>query len=91
MLNEHSQLLFSTHEALLMDIKHLLRKDQIYLTDYDEVNKSSNIISFAKEFTSKDDVSIRGNEDISNYYLNGKFGCIPCVDLYGCLKKAIED
>ena len=91
MLNEHSQLLFSTHDALLMDIKHLLRKDQIYLTDYDEANKSSNIISFAKEFTSKDDVSIRGNEDISTYYMNGKFGCIPSADLFESLEKAIDD
>ncbi len=90
MVNEKAQLIFSTHDALTMDLRRLFRKDQIYLTDIDE-NGDNRLIQLSKEFTARDENGIRGNEDIVNYYLKGRFGGIPTPDLFDSVVEAVLD
>lgn len=89
-LNNKAQLIFSTHDALTMDLKRLFRKDQIYLTDID---KSGNnvLIHLSKEFTSRSENGLRGNEDIVDYYLKGRFGGIPTPDLFDTMYEVYEN
>ena len=89
-LNNKAQLIFSTHDALTMDLKRLFRKDQIYLTDID---KSGNnvLIHLSKEFTSRSENGFRGNEDIVDYYLKGRFGGIPTPDLFDTMYEVYEN
>ena len=66
--NKESQLIFSTHDTNLMDLK-LMRKDEIWFVEKDK-NMNTNIYSLA-EFKIRDDlVPSRG-------YLQGRFGTIP--------------
>ncbi len=83
--NTKAQLIFTTHDLMLLNIKTLLRKEQIILTDIDKETKFSTITQFSK-FTA-DEYGIRGNEDITDYYLKGRFGAIPNPDLFECLRK----
>ena len=90
MLNNKSQLLFTTHDVLLLDMKALLRKDQIWLVDV--VNQgSSTAYRMSDKFTSRDENGIRGDEDITDYYLKGQFGSIPTPDLFSSLEEATSD
>ncbi len=86
-LNELSQLVFTTHDVLLLDLKHLMRKDQIYLTDIDD-NKNASIVIRLSDISSKEENGIRGDEDIVDYYLKGRFGAIPSPDLFDALVEA---
>jgi uncharacterized protein len=67
--NSRSQLLFTTHDVLLMDQK-LLRRDEMWVTERD-VNGLSNIFSFSEY---KD---VRYDKDIRKSYLQGRMGGIP--------------
>ena len=89
LLNDKSQLLFSTHDILLLDTRSLLRKDQIYLVDV--VDAASSGLTRLSFFTSRSDKGIRGDEDIKEYYLKGHFGHIPSPDLFSSLEEAIGD
>lgn len=89
-LNSKSQLLFSTHDVLLMDTKRLLRKDQIWLLDILN-NYSSKIIRLSDEFTARSENGIRGSEDITHHYLSGRFGSVPSPDLFGALANAVGE
>ena len=82
-LNNKAQLIFATHDALLMDVRRLFRKEQIWLTDIDESGKTK-LIQLS-EFTSRDENGIRGDEEIIDYYLKGRFGGIPTPDLFDTL------
>ena len=88
-LNKKAQLVFATHDILLLDLKELFRKDQIYIVDVDE--NSSSKISRLSEFTSRSEKGIRGDEHITSYYLKGQFGSIPKPDLFSSLEEAIND
>ena len=88
-LNSKSQLLFTTHDVLLLDLKELFRKDQIWLVDI--LNESSSKITRLSEFTSRSENGIRGDEDITDYYLKGQFGSIPTPDLFASLEEAVSD
>jgi len=66
-----SQLLFTTHDLLLMDQK-LLRRDEIWITDRKN-NGSSSLIPLS------DYENIRYDKDIQKSYLQGRFGGIPRV------------
>lgn len=89
-LNKKAQLLFTTHDALTMDLRSLFRKDQIYLTDIDS-NGDNKLIHLSKEFTSRDENGIRGNENIVDYYLKGRFGGIPTPDLFDSISEVLSD
>lgn len=66
-----SQLLFTTHDLLLMDQK-LLRRDEMWVTERDNSGNSS-LIGFAEY----DD--IRYDKDIRKSYLQGRMGGIPKI------------
>lgn len=83
-LNTKAQLVFSTQDALLMDLRRLFRKDQIWLTDITD-NNGPILIHLSEKFTSRDSNGIRGDEDITDFYLKGRFGGIPTPDLFDTL------
>ena len=89
MLNTKAQLVFTTHDALLLDLKEMFRKDQIWLVDI--LDSSSSKITRLSEFTSRSENGIRGDEDITNYYLKGQFGSIPTPDLFSSLEEAVSN
>jgi len=64
-----SQLLFTTHDAMLMD-QSLLRRDEIWTLER-ENDGSSNLISFSEY---KD---VRNDKDLRKSYLQGRLGGIP--------------
>ena len=67
--NRYRQLIFTTHDVMLMD-QDILRRDEIWITDRSR-DGSSELISFA-EF--KD---VRRDKDIRRSYLAGRMGGIP--------------
>ncbi len=77
-----SQILFTTHDVLLMD-QNLLRRDEMYVTERDQ-NGSSSLFSFSEY---KD---IRKDKDIRKSYLQGRLGGIPRILLSGPLDKCDE-
>ncbi len=70
-----SQLIFTTHDVLLMD-QHLLRRDEIWVTEKDEQGCST-LFSFG------DYKDIRYDKDIRKSYLQGRLGGIPKILLWG--------
>ena len=87
-LNRKAQLIFTTHDLLLMDLQHMFRKDQLYLTD---IKDDESILISLNEFSSHDENGIRGSEDIINHYIQGKFGGVPTTHLFDSLEEAVED
>lgn len=68
--NPHgAQLIFSSHNASLMDME-ILRRDQIWFTEKDAETGATEIFSLI-------DFSVRSNAKIEKGYLQGKFGAIP--------------
>ena len=90
MLNVKAQLLFTTHDVLLLDLKELLRKDQVYLVDVED-RGSSTVYRMSDRFTARSENGIRGSEEITEYYLKGQFGAIPTPDLFSSLEDALSD
>ena len=88
-LNKKAQLLFTTHDVLLLDLKNMFRKDQIWLVDV--LDESSSKITRLSEFTSRSENGIRGDEDITDYYLKGQFGSIPTPNLFASLEEVVSD
>lgn len=89
-LNNKAQLVFTTHDVLLLDLKHLMRKDQIYLTDIDGATNESYIFHLSDK-SSKEEDGLRGDEDIVEHYLKGRFGAIPSPDLFNALLEATNN
>lgn len=87
-LNKKAQLVFTTHDLLLMDLQYLFRKDQLYLTD---IRDDESVLIPLTSFSSHDENGIRGNEDIIQHYIQGKFGGIPTTNLFDSLEEAIDD
>ena len=87
-LNKNSQLIFSTHDLLLMDLKHIFRKDQIFLTDI--IDEESVVVPLTA-FPSNTENGIRDNEDIIDHYTKGRFGSIPTADLIESLLGVYEN
>ena len=88
-LNNKAQLIFTTHDVLLLDLKNMFRKDQIWLVDV--LDESSSKITRLSEFTSRSEKGIRGDEDITDYYLKGQFGSIPTPNLFASLEEVVSD
>lgn len=83
-----SQLLFTTHDVLLMD-QQLFRRDEMWVTERDESGVSS-LTSFSEY---KD---VRNDKDIRKSYLQGRLGGIPYFladDQYskGCISHEKRD
>ena len=81
---------FSLLILAILDLKNLMRKDQVYLTDIDKDTGESKIIHLS-DITSKEENGIRGDEDIIDYYLKGRFGAIPTPDLFDALVEATSN
>ncbi|NEX12763.1 MAG: abortive phage resistance protein [Prosthecochloris sp.] len=64
-----SQLLFTTHDVLLMD-QHLLRRDEMWIAEREQ-NGASTLRSFS------DYKDVRFDKDIRKSYLQGRMGGIP--------------
>ena len=67
----HAQLIFTTHDTGLLDLK-LLRRDQIWFAEKDEKNMQTDIFALT-EF------SPRKEENIARGYLQGRYGAIPFI------------
>jgi hypothetical protein len=66
-----TQLLFTTHDVLLMD-QQLLRRDEMWVTERDN-SGNSNLLSFSEY---KD---VRYDKDIRKSYLQGRLGGVPRI------------
>ena len=67
----HAQLIFTTHDTGLRDLK-LLRRDQIWFAEKDEKTMQTDIYALT-EF------SPRKEENIARGYLQGRYGAIPFI------------
>ncbi|MBF0195936.1 MAG: ATP-binding protein [Magnetococcales bacterium] len=81
--NSRSQLLFTTHDVLLMD-QHLFRRDEMWVAERD-TNGATKLFSFS------DFSDIRNDKDIRRSYLSGRIGGIPRLLLSGALTTKIDD
>lgn len=81
--SSRSQLLFTTHDLLLMD-QELFRRDEMWVTERDRVGAST-LVSFAEY---GDDV--RYDKDIRKSYLQGKLGGVPRIQHYSCASGEIS-
>lgn len=75
--NTRSQLIFTTHDLLVMD-QNNLRRDEMWIAERDHEGVST-LISFA-EF--KD---VRSDKDIRKSYLQGRLGGVPKILIEECL------
>jgi len=73
-----SQLLFTTHDVLLMDQK-LFRRDEMWVTERDSLGCSS-LLAFS------DYRDMRYDKDIRKSYLQGRLGGVPRILLSGSFK-----
>lgn len=69
--DKHAQLIFTTHDTGLLDLK-LLRRDQIWFAEKNEKTMETDIYALT-EF------SPRKEENIARGYLQGRYGAIPFV------------
>ena len=79
-LNDKSQLIATTHDVNLLDVKRLLRKEQIWFVDKDE--KQVYVYSLAG-FTAEE--GVRDTTDIIDKYTKGFFKAIPEPELINSL------
>ena len=73
MINSGAQLLFITHDLLLIDCNNLMRKDQIYFINRNEAGAR---LYPLKEATASE-YGIRDVSEIVKHYNRGEFGAIP--------------
>lgn len=76
--NTRKQLLFTTHDLLLMD-QSLMRRDEMHISQRDDKGRSG--LTGLAEFR-----DIRHDKDLIKSYLDGRFGGIPMLkkaDCYG--------
>lgn len=86
--NTKGQLIATTHDITLLDIKKLLRKEQIYFTE--NKNYSSTLKSLS-EFSYKDS-GIRETSDLIDKYVKGHLGAISEPELISVfLSEEAED
>ena len=74
--DSRSQLLFSTHDLMLMD-QNLFRRSEMFLTERSQEGVSS-VFSLNMP-------GLRYDKDIRKMYLQGALGGIPCLRHYGAL------
>lgn len=66
---KNAQLIFTTHNTNLMDLR-ILRRDQIWFTEKDENTSASELYSL-------DEYSVRKDAKVERNYLLGRYGAIP--------------
>ncbi len=86
-LNNGAQLICTTHDVSLLDIKTLFRKDQIWFTDKDL--EQAYLYSLSN-FTA-DAYGIRSDTDILDKYSKGIFGALPDPSLVEALLSINEE
>lgn len=79
-LNDKSQLIATTHDVNLLDVKKLFRKEQIWFVDKDEDRVY--VYSLA-DFTAED--GVRDTTDVIDKYTKGFFNAIPEPELINSL------
>lgn len=67
----NSQLIFATHATNLLNLE-ILRRDQIWFTEKDELTGISTLYPL-------DSFSVRKDENIEKGYTNGRYGAIPFI------------
>ena len=72
----HAQLIFTTHDTWQLS-NQLLRRDEIWFTEKDDMGLSS-LYSLA-DFIDEDGSRIRKDESYEKNYLLGKYGAIPSL------------
>lgn len=80
-LNVGAQLIFTAHDATLLDCKKLFRKDQIWFASKDREHEY--LYSLA-DFTAKED-KIRSETDLFDKYNSGVLGAVPEPDMISIL------
>jgi AAA15 family ATPase/GTPase len=80
--DSRAQLLFTTHDVMLMD-QHLLRRDEMWVTER-EADGASTLTSLWEY----EDIKV--DTDIRKSYLNGRLGGIPRVLLDNALLNPFE-
>jgi len=68
----NAQIIFTTHDTSLLD-GELLRRDQIWFTELDEI-RSTDLYSLAEIR------NVRKTESLKNGYVSGKYGAIPMLN-----------
>ena len=74
--NSRSQIIFTTHDVLLMD-QELLRRDEMWSTERKSDGRSE-LLSFSR-------FKIRYDKDIRKSYLEGRLGGVPRILFENCL------
>lgn len=72
----HAQLLFTTHDTNLLSAK-LLRRDQIWFTEKDNLESSD--LYRLTDIVFSDGSKPRGDGNIERNYINGRYGAIPFI------------
>lgn len=70
-LENGAQLLFTTHDAMLLDLS-FFRRDQIWFAEKNEKTSATELYSLAS-------FSPRKGENVRKGYLQGRFGAIPFI------------
>jgi len=86
LINTSAQLICTTHDVSLLDIKTLQRKDQIWFTDKDK--QQAYLYSLAL-FTAENS-GVRSDSDILEKYSKGTFGALPDPSLVEALLDTVE-
>ncbi len=69
-----AQLIFSSHDAMLLDLD-LFRRDQIWFTELKKEIRSTDLYSLAEI------KNVRKDENLMKGYINGKYGAIPMINM----------
>jgi len=67
--NDGAQLIFSTHNTGLLDIKETFRRDQIWFVEKD--NSQATVLYSLADFATRKDAAVESG------YLSGRYGAIP--------------
>lgn len=87
LINTSAQLICTTHDVSLLDIKTLFRKDQIWFTDKDlDQTYLYSLASFTAENS-----GVRSDSDIFEKYSKGVFGALPDPSLIEVLLSINEE
>lgn len=70
---EFAQLIFSTHDAMLLNLQ-MFRRDQIWFTELKWEERSTDLYSLAEI------KNVRKDENIMKGYIHGKYGAIPMIN-----------
>ena len=70
---EQSQIIFTTHDTSLLSL-YLFRRDQIWFTELNSLNRSTELYSLAEI------KSVRKDENYGKGYISGRYGAIPMLN-----------